>query len=228
MAINNIQMVNGNTPPFVTNSSTQFTLSPELAEAIAKNEVPVSADMARYYQYKENLTDWRKKLDDVLLEFTDPNYPHFGIQPQSEDQLKMQLENQGILVPIENVSEKFGIISPTADAIYVEIIVDTDTSTDVIDPYMINVTGRSFHIIYGWVYLDDIQPIASLEKVRTVYAHADSNIQKKVPEPSTTINHQDVNTPIPLQPSATHASSFSVICPFLALFLYGIFGLKRK
>jgi hypothetical protein len=240
LAINYGQIVNAYTPLFVTNSSTEWTVSPELAVGIAKNEPNESVEMARYYQYRENMTDWQKKLDDTILELTDPDYPRSGSRPRTVDQLKQQLENRELLVSTENISGKFGVEHPTGEIIKIEISVDPSAPTTILDPYMINITGRSFHLIYGWIYVNDIKKIASLEKVRTVYLYPESsfdkgplghsiNITNQSPDYSiTSINLSDGAIPLSTQPLATHASSFPVVGTIFALSMCGIFVKIKK
>lgn len=156
-------------PSALVNTSYQWTASSELYAALAKNEDNISQISAQYYHYKENLSGWQRKIDDVILSLIDPNYPRFGIAPTTPNQLKYELETDDLYLTVNNVSKKFQIEHPSDDLIDVEISVDSGNQTEFLDPYLVNNTGHSSHLVYGWVYVKDVPTIASFEKVRFVY-----------------------------------------------------------
>jgi len=132
-----------------------------------------TADIIQHYLYEQNLTFWQKKLDSEILELIDPDYPRFGLHPITNESIRAQMISiEKNLIPAEQVPEMMGIGQPKGDLIWVTIFTDSETSAAGISPYLVRETSHGGRIINVWIYVDDIQAIASLPTVRAIERHS--------------------------------------------------------
>lgn len=141
------------------------SLTPNVAE---KQKL---AAIVIFQNYKENMTEWQKKLPTDLLYIIDPKFPEMG---NTREQVKEMMRGHNQLVYADEAIKIFGISQtsgqPVGDHVNVYISVNASVSTRIVESYFTKVDNifkdfTGVNRITGWVDLNNLEKIASLKEV---------------------------------------------------------------
>jgi hypothetical protein len=144
---------------------TRSTLPPEIWQKWDRNSE--AAISHQFFVYLQNLTVWQQKLDPQILELVDPDYPYIGLRT-NESLKNWMITFDKSLIPVEQASTELGISQPEGDLIWVKISVDSEASMNDLYPYMPNITSQGNEDVIAWIYVKDIEKIASLDTVKSI------------------------------------------------------------
>jgi hypothetical protein len=143
-----------------------FTQIPTLSV----DQIGKSAAIAPFQRYKDNMTEWQRKLPTQLLQIIDPNFPKTGNTPE---EVKALMSKRYQLLYADEAIRQFDIQNtssqPVGDHIYVRIYRNSSASMQILDSYITKINDRDPKgAIVAWVDLNKIEKVASLQEVTGV------------------------------------------------------------
>jgi hypothetical protein len=130
------------------------------------------AAIAPFLLYKENMTEWQRKLPTQLLEIIDPNFPKMGITPE---QVKKMMRGHDQLLYADEAIKQFNIrnssMVPVGDHVHIYILTNSSVSLEKMETMITKIEwrGKDFYSnankTVAWVDLNNIEKISSLNEV---------------------------------------------------------------
>ena len=154
-----------------TSDADYSTISPLSNLSLTSDEIAKQRFESRnsYDTYYKNLTYGQKKLQSQILQLTDPNYPQSGITQYDIRIQMIQVEKN--LIPKDQAVAKFGINNSTGDLILVDIDINSNFTSNNIDPFIANLISRTDNRIVAWIDVNNIEKIALLYNIQFLTLH---------------------------------------------------------
>ncbi len=134
-------------------------------------EESVDRQIMQIEDHKKTRSKSQKKLTDDLLILIDDTYP---IKIQTPAQIKTRMKKANQLVSSEDAIINFGIRNQDqktlGDQVKVEIYLKPFFTTQIVNPYVTNITGRDeeWHLVVAWVDVNKLDQLASLDGVSAI------------------------------------------------------------